>query len=64
MKNGFSLRSVFSLFSSDLAMDYPGEYIGKCIEAFERFDLPEETHKRYRELFDLQDQIQKLFDPD
>jgi len=55
---------VISVVWDDYLTDYPGEYIAKCIEAFERFDLPEEIHKRYRELFDLQAKIQKLFDPD
>ena len=55
---------VISVVWDDGVTDYPGEYIGKCIEAFERFDLPEEIHERYRVLFDLQDKIQKLFDPD
>jgi hypothetical protein len=26
-------------------MEYPDEYIGKCIEAFEKFDLPEEIYQ-------------------
>jgi hypothetical protein len=55
---------VISVVWDDYITDYPGEYIAKCIEAFERFDLPEEIHERYRVLFDLQDKIQKLFDPD
>ncbi len=55
---------VISVVWDDYTTEYPDEYIGKCIEAFERFDLPEEIHERYRVLFELQDKIQKLFDPD
>jgi hypothetical protein len=55
---------VISVVWDDSVTECPDEYIGKCIEAFERFDLPEEIHERYRVLFDLQDRIQKLFDPD
>jgi hypothetical protein len=55
---------VISVVWDDYITDYPGEYIGKCIEAFDRFDLPEEIYERNRVLFDLQDRIQKLFDPD
>jgi len=55
---------VISVVWDDYITDYPGKYIGKCIEAFERFDLPEEIYERHRVLVDLQDRIQKLFDPD
>jgi hypothetical protein len=58
---------VISVVWDDYITDYPGEYIGKCIEAFDRFDLPEEIHEQYRVLFDLidlQEKIQKLLDPD
>jgi hypothetical protein len=58
---------VISVIWDDYITDYPGEYIGKCVEAYDRFDLPEEIHERYRmlsDLFDLQDKIQKLLEPD
>jgi hypothetical protein len=55
---------VISVVWNDDITDYPDEYIGKCIEAFDHFDLPEEIHERYCALFDLQNRIQKLFDPD
>ena len=55
---------VISVVWDDYITDYPGECIGTCIEAFDRFDLPEEIHERYRVLFDLQDKIQKFFNPD
>ena|ERR1700730_17742559 len=55
---------VISVVWEDSITECPDEYVGKCIEAFERFDLPEEIHERYRILFDLQARIQKLLDPD
>jgi hypothetical protein len=55
---------AISVVWDDYTVEYPDEYIGKCTEAFERFDLPEEIHKTYRDLFDLQERIHKLFDPD
>ena len=51
---------VISVVWDDYEAEYPDEYIGKCIEAFERFDLPEEIHERYRALFALQHEIEKL----
>jgi hypothetical protein len=48
---------VISVVWDDSITEYPGEYIGKCIEAIERFDLPEEIHQQGK-------QIQKLFDQD
>jgi hypothetical protein len=29
-------------------IEYPDEYIGKCMEALERFDLPEEIRDQYQ----------------
>jgi hypothetical protein len=55
---------IISVVWNDYTTEYPGEYIEKCVEAFERFELPEEIHKRYRELFDLRYKIHKLIDPD
>jgi hypothetical protein len=55
---------VISVVWDDCIVEYPDEYIGKCIEAFERFDTPEEIHERYQALFDLQDRIHKSFEPD
>jgi hypothetical protein len=48
---------VISVVWDDSVIEYPGDYIGKCIEAFEHFDLPEEIHHQGK-------QIQKLFDQD
>jgi len=55
---------VISVVWDDSITEYPDEYIGKCMEAFERFDLPEEIHDRYEVLLDLQDKIHRLFDPE
>lgn len=53
---------VISVIWDDSVTESPDEYIARCIEAFERFDLPEEIHERYRRFFDLQGKIQKLLD--
>ena len=53
---------VISVVWDDSITEYPDEYIGNCIEAFERFELPEEIHQQYQLLFQLQDQMQELAD--
>jgi hypothetical protein len=53
---------VISVVWDDSITDYPDEYIGNCIEAFERFELPEEIHQQYQLFFQLQDQMQELAD--
>jgi len=53
---------AISVVWDDSITEYPDDYIGKCIEAFERFDLPEEIHQRYQLFFQLQDQMQELSD--
>jgi hypothetical protein len=53
---------VISVVWDDSITEYPDEYIGKCIEAFERFDLPEEIHQWYREFFELQQNFQDMLD--
>lgn len=53
---------IVSVVWDDYITEYPGEYIGKCMEAFERFDLPEEIHERYMLLSDLQNKFQELLD--
>jgi hypothetical protein len=40
---------VISVVWDDYVMEYPDEYIGKCIEAFEKFDLPDEIYQQGRE---------------
>jgi len=58
---------VISVVWDDYTIEYPDEYIEKCMEAFERFDLPEEIHAEYQvlfDLFDLQDKIQRLLHPE
>lgn len=37
----------------DFVTGYPSEYIGKCIEAFERFEFPDEIHQRGQHLLDI-----------
>src|SRR5690348_11852725 len=53
---------VISVVWHDGITEYPDDYIAKCIEAFERFELPEEIHQQYQLLFQLQDQMQELLD--
>jgi hypothetical protein len=48
---------VISVVWDDFITEYPGEYIEKCSEAYERFELPEEIYQQY-------ERIQKLFDKD
>src|ERR1700686_118273 len=36
---------VISVVWNDSITEYPDEYIGKCIEAFEKFDLPDEIYQ-------------------
>jgi hypothetical protein len=50
---------VISVVWEDSIVDYPDEYIGKCMEAFERFDLPEEIRQQYELLFEVQREIEK-----
>jgi hypothetical protein len=58
---------MISVVWDDSVAEYPDEYIGKCIEAFERFDLPEEIHKEALErsclLRELFEDVEKWFDP-
>jgi hypothetical protein len=53
---------VISVVWDDSVTESPDEYIDKCTEAFERFELPEEIQQQYQLLFQLQDQMQELFD--
>jgi hypothetical protein len=59
---------VISVVWDDYVTGYPEDYIQKCIEAFERFDLPEEIHQQQRDrasLFrEIQTDMEKLFEPD
>jgi hypothetical protein len=55
---------VISVVWDDYITEYPGEYMGRCSEAIERFELPEEIYEQGRLLVDLYVQMQKLFDPD
>ena len=51
---------VISVVWDDSVTVCPDEYIDKCTEAFERFDLPEEIQQQYELLFELQDRMQAL----
>jgi hypothetical protein len=53
---------VISVVWDDGVTEYPGEFIGKCIEAFERFELPEEIHRWYQDFFELQEKHQEMLD--
>ncbi len=59
---------VIAVVWDDYETEYPEVYIQKCIEAFERFEIPEEVHQRWREcanlLRDLHALTDELFDPD
>jgi hypothetical protein len=59
---------MISVVWDDYTTGYPEDYIQKCIEAFERFDLPEEIHQQRRDrasLFrEIQTDMEKLFEPD
>ena len=41
--------------------DPPDEYIAACMEAYERFDTPEELYDLWRARFGIQDGIEKLW---
>jgi hypothetical protein len=53
---------VISVVWDDYIAEYPDEYIEKCIEAFERFDLPEEIHERWQDFFEILKEIEELKD--
>jgi hypothetical protein len=55
---------VVSVVWDDYVSEYPGDYIGKCIEAFERFDLPEEISERGQHMRELSKLMQHPFDPE
>jgi hypothetical protein len=44
---------VIVVIWDDYETGYPEDYIQKCIEAFERFELPEEIHQSWRERMGL-----------
>jgi len=53
---------VLSVVWDESVTEYPDEYIGNCIEAFERFDLPEEIYQRGQYFLDVYERTQKLLD--
>lgn len=44
---------VISVVWDDGIIEYPDEYIEKCSEAFERFDLPEEIYQQHKMLLEI-----------
>lgn len=44
---------VFAVVWDDFRVEYPDDYIGECMEAFELFDLPEEIYHRAIQLHDF-----------
>ena len=59
---------VISVVWDDFVTEYPDEYIGKCVEAFEKFDLPDEIYQEGQKNLHLfckaDDEPPKSFDPD
>jgi hypothetical protein len=53
---------VIAVVWDDYETSYPDEYIAKCIEAYEKFTLPEEVHERYRLLSEAQEEIHGLIE--
>jgi hypothetical protein len=57
---------VISVVWDDYTTGYPGGYINAFVEAFERFDLPEEIHKDARErrrlLHEIQEDMESWFE--
>lgn len=53
---------VISVVWDDFTVEYPDEYIGKCIDAYERFEFPEEIYERWRKFGEIQDGISKLYE--
>lgn len=53
---------VISVVWDDGIIEYPDEYIEKCSEAFDRFELSEEDYAQSRALSDLHRDIQELLD--
>ena len=53
---------VISVVWDDFTTEYPDEYISKCSDAFDRFELSEEDYARGRALLDLNQEIQELFE--
>ena len=58
---------VISVVWDEGITEYPDEYIGKCSEAFEKFDLPDEIYqegqKNLRLFREANDEPPKSFDP-
>jgi hypothetical protein len=57
---GESHYPVISVVWDDSVTGYPSTYIGKCIDAFERFELPKEIYERHQLLSELRQEVQEL----
>jgi hypothetical protein len=59
---------IISVVWDEGVTEYPDEYIAKCIEAFEKFDLPEEIYQggqeRLRLFCEANDKVPESDDPD
>ena len=53
---------VISVVWDDYETGYPEDYIQKCIETFERFDLPDEIQEQNRERRALLSDLQQMWD--
>jgi len=53
---------VVTVVWDDYETSYPDEYIAKCMEAYERFTLPEEIHERGRLLAEIHRLMEKVQD--
>ena len=53
---------VISVVWENYETVYPEDYIQKCIEAFERFDLPDEIQEQNRERRALLSDLQQIWD--
>jgi len=53
---------VISVVWDDYETGYPQDYIEKCIEAFERFDLPDEIQEQNRKLHEFLSHLQQMWD--
>jgi len=53
---------VISVVWDDYETGYPDDYIQKCIEAFERFEVPKEIYERNQERRELLNDLRETVD--
>lgn len=51
---------VIALIWDDCTVGYPDEYIGKCIDGLEAFEMPAEEYERGKEFHEILCEIQEL----